>query len=100
MTDPLPLANWIALGAGDFGALCDCYRRAGRPQVMDDSEFAVFELRGIVLAPFSIDKLARDGNTEPEASTAGTRFTIGVQGRQRRGGGPADQAHARGPARA
>jgi hypothetical protein len=38
------------LGARDFGALRDFYRRVGWPQVMDDVDFAVFELRGIVLA--------------------------------------------------
>jgi hypothetical protein len=32
-----------------------------------------------VLALFPLAKLARDGNTEPEPSTAGIRFTIGVQ---------------------
>jgi len=38
-----------------------------------------FELRGVVLALFPLAKLARDGNTEPEPSTGGIRFTIGVQ---------------------
>jgi hypothetical protein len=52
---------------------------AGWPQVMDDGEFAVFELRGIVLALCPLTKLAHDGNTEPEPSTGGIRFTIGVQ---------------------
>jgi uncharacterized protein len=79
MTNPLPLANLITLGARDFAALRDFYRRVGWPQVMDDGEFAVFELRGIVLALFPLAKLARDGNTEPEASSGGIRFTIGVQ---------------------
>jgi catechol 2,3-dioxygenase-like lactoylglutathione lyase family enzyme len=46
---------------------------------MDDGEFSVFELRGIVLAVFPLVKLARNGNTEPEPSTGGIRFTIGVQ---------------------
>ncbi len=79
MTNQLPLANLITLGARDFEALRDFYRRVGWPQVMDDGEFAVFELRGIVLALFPLAKLARDGNTEPEPSTGGIRFTIGVQ---------------------
>lgn len=78
MTNQLPLANLITLGARDFEALRDFYRRVGWPQVMDDGEFAVFELRGIVLALFPVAKLARDGNTEPEPSTGGIRFTIGV----------------------
>jgi predicted lactoylglutathione lyase len=79
MTNPLPLANLITLGARDFGALREFYRRVGWPQVMDDGEFAVFELRGIVLAVFPLAKLALDGNTEPAARSAGIRFTIGVQ---------------------
>ena len=79
MADNLPLANVITLGARDFVALRDFYRRVGWPQVMNDGEFAVFELRGIVLAVFPLAKLARDGNTEPAPSTAGIRLTIGVQ---------------------
>ena len=79
MPDQLPLANLITLGARDFGALRDFYRRVGWPQVLDDGEFAVFELRGILLALFPLDKLARDGNTEPEPSAGGIRFTIGMQ---------------------
>jgi hypothetical protein len=79
MTKPLPLANLITLGARDFDALRDFYRRVGWPQVMDDGEFAVFELRGIVLALFPLDQLARDGNTEPDASNGGIRSTIGLQ---------------------
>lgn len=79
MTSRLPLANLITLGARDFWTLRDFYRRVGWPQVMDDGEFAVFELRGIVLALFPLAKLARDGNTEPEPSSGGIRFTIGIQ---------------------
>ncbi len=79
MADHLPLANLITLGARDFVGLRDFYRRVGWPQVMDDGEFAVFELRGIVLAVFPLAKLARDGNTEPAPSSAGIRLTIGVQ---------------------
>ncbi len=79
MTSPLPLANLITVGARDFAALRDFYRRVGWPQVMDDGEFAVFELRGIVLALFPLAKLARDGNSEPEPSSGGIRFTIGLQ---------------------
>ena len=79
MTSQLPLANLITLGARDFAALRDFYRRVGWPQVMDDGEFAVFELRGILIAVFPLAKLARDGNTDPEPSSGGIRFTIGVQ---------------------
>jgi predicted lactoylglutathione lyase len=79
MTDQLPLANLITLGARDLEVLRDFYRRVGWPQVVDDGEFTVFELRGIVLALFPLAKLARDGNTDPDPSTGGIRFTIGVQ---------------------
>lgn len=79
MTDPLPLANLITLGARDLGTLRDFYRRVGWPQVIDDGEFAAFELRGIVLALFPLATLARDGNTQPQSSTGGIHFTIGLQ---------------------
>ncbi len=81
MTSPLPLANLITLGARDFQALRDFYHRVGWPQVMDDGQYVVYELRGIVLALFPLAKLARDGNTqpEPEPSSDGIRFTIGIQ---------------------
>lgn len=79
MTDQLPLANLITLGARNFDALRGFYRRVGWPQVMDDGEFAVFELRGILLALFPLAKLASDGNTEPESSVGGIHFTIGIQ---------------------
>ncbi|KAA0018496.1 VOC family protein [Antrihabitans cavernicola] len=79
MADQLPLANLITLGARDFDALRDFYRRVGWPQVMDDGEFAVFELRGIVLALFPLAKLADDGNAAPEPCAGGIRFTIGIQ---------------------
>jgi hypothetical protein len=73
-----PLANLITLGARDFPALRDFYRRVGWPPVMDDGEFAVFELRGILLALFPLEQLAHDGNTEADPGPGGIRFTIGV----------------------
>lgn len=80
MADQLPLANLITPGARDCGALRDFYRRVRWwPQVMDDGEFAVFELRGIVLALFPLAELARDGNAALEPSAGGIRFTIGIQ---------------------
>ncbi len=33
---------------------------------MDNNDFAAFELRGIVLAVFPLDQLARDGRCEPD----------------------------------
>jgi hypothetical protein len=61
-----PLANLITLGARDLPTLRNFYRTLGWPQIIDDGEFAAFELRGIVLALFPLAKLARDGNTEHE----------------------------------
>jgi predicted lactoylglutathione lyase len=73
-----PLANLITLGARDLPALRNFYRALGWPQITDDGDFAAFELRGIVLALFPLEKLAGDGNTDPDPGTGGIRFTIGV----------------------
>ena len=78
MSDGPPLANLITLGAHDFTTLRDFYRRLGWVQVMDSDDFAAFELRGIVLAVFPLDQLARDGRCEPDPGTGGIRFTIGI----------------------
>jgi uncharacterized protein len=78
MKTSAPLANLITLGARDFSSLRDFYRNLGWPQIIDDGQFAAFELRGIVLALFPITQLARDGNAEPEPGTGGIRFTIGI----------------------
>ena len=73
-----PLANVITLGVRDLPVLRDFYRRLGWRQVVDDDDFAAFELRGVVLALFPVDRLAADGNAEPEPGRGGIRFTIGV----------------------
>jgi uncharacterized protein len=78
MNTSAPLANLITLGARDFSSLRDFYRSLGWPQIIDDGQFAAFELRGIVLALFPITQLAHDGNAEPEPGTGGIRFTIGI----------------------
>jgi uncharacterized protein len=78
MTHQPPLANLITFGARDLPTLRNFYRALGWPQVMDDGDFVAFALRGIVLALFPLDKLARDGNTEAEPSSGGIRFTIAV----------------------
>jgi predicted lactoylglutathione lyase len=79
MSAPGPLANvMITLGARDLPRLRDFYRKLSWPQIIDEHDFAAFELRGVVLALFPIAQLARDGNTEPEPSTGGVRFSIGV----------------------
>jgi len=72
------VANLITLGAHDFSKLRGFYRNLGWPQIINDEEFAVFNLRGLFLALFPIAQLARDGNSEPASSTGGIRFTIGI----------------------
>ena len=80
MSASTPLANvMITLGAPDLPRLRGFYRGLGWPQIIDEDEFAAFELRGVVLALFPVDQLARDGNTQPEYGTGGgIRFSIGV----------------------
>ena len=73
-----PLANVITLGARDVQTLRDFYLRLGWPQVVDQDDFAAFELGGAVLALFPVDKLAGDGRSEPERGRGGIRFTIGI----------------------
>ena len=73
---PLPLANIITLGVQDFDAQRDFYRRLGWPQAFDSNDFAVFELRGALLALFPVDKLATDSHARPEPGRGGIRFSI------------------------
>jgi uncharacterized protein len=71
-----PLANILTLGVRDFGGQRDFYRRLGWPQVLDSDDFAVFELRGALLALFPVDKLAIDSRARPETGNGGIRFSI------------------------
>ena len=73
---PLPLANIVTLGVQNFDAQRDFYRRLGWPQAFDSDDFAVFELRGALLALFPVDKLAADSHAEPEPGRGGIRFSI------------------------
>ncbi len=73
-----PLANLITFGARDLPALRAFYQRLGWPQVADDEDFAAFELRGIILALFPVEKLAADGRAQPEPGRGGIRFTVGI----------------------
>jgi catechol 2,3-dioxygenase-like lactoylglutathione lyase family enzyme len=68
----------ITLGARDFPGLREFYRQLGWPQIIDENDFAAFELRGVVLSVFPLAQLARDGNTEPDPGSRGIRFTIGI----------------------
>ena len=62
---PPPLANIITLGVRNFDAQRDFYRRLGWPQAFDSDDFAVFELRGALLALFPVDKLAACRSSPP-----------------------------------
>ncbi|GLY65437.1 VOC family protein [Amycolatopsis taiwanensis] len=79
MSAPTPLADvMITLGARDLPRLRNFYRRLGWPQIIDEDDFAAFELRGVVLAVFPIAQLARDGNAEPDPGGGGIRCTVGI----------------------
>jgi transposase len=66
MSESARLANvMITLGARDLARLRGFYRGLGWPQIIDEDDFAAFELRGVVPALFPVAQLARDGNTEP-----------------------------------
>lgn len=79
MNASTPLADvMITLGARDFPGLRDFYRRLGWPQVIDDGDFAAFDLRGVVLALFPVEKLAHDGNAVPDPGSGGIRSTVGI----------------------
>ena len=71
-----PLANIITLGVQNFEAQRDFYRRLGWPQAFDSDDFAVFELRGALLALFPTEKLAADSRAQPEPGRGGIRFSI------------------------
>src|SRR3954464_4636087 len=73
-----PLANVITLGSRNVPALRDFYRGLGWPLIIDDEDFAAFELRGAVLALFAADKLAADGRAPVEPRQGGIRFTLGI----------------------
>jgi uncharacterized protein len=71
-----PLANIVTLGVRNFDAQRDFYRRLGWPLAFDSDDFAVFELRGALLALFPVDKLGADAHAEPELGRGGIRFSI------------------------
>ena len=75
-TDAAPLANMFTLGVRNFDAQLGFYRRLGWPLVFDSDDFAVFELRGAVLALFPVDKLAADSRAAPEVGHGGIRFSV------------------------
>jgi predicted lactoylglutathione lyase len=66
----------ITFGVRDLGTERSFYRRLGWPLVFEDDDFAVFELRGALLALFPVDKLAIDSHAPPEVSAGGIRSSV------------------------
>ena len=54
MSAPAAVANLITIGARDFPKLRAIYRDVAWPQIINDEEFAAFDLRGLFLALFPI----------------------------------------------
>jgi uncharacterized protein len=76
MSEPIPLANTITLGVRDFESQREFYRRLGWPLVVDSDGFAVFELRGALLALFGVDRLCADAHATPELGRGGIRSSV------------------------
>jgi uncharacterized protein len=76
MRQELPLANIVTLGVLDFEGERDFYRRLGWPLAFDSGGFAVFELRGALLALFGVEELGRDAHAAPERERGGIRSSI------------------------
>jgi uncharacterized protein len=72
----IPLASMVTLGVQDFAAERTFYRNLGFSLAFDSDDFAVFELRGAVLALFPVDKLAADARSEPNLSREGIRSSV------------------------
>jgi predicted lactoylglutathione lyase len=76
MDRQLPLANTITVGVSDFAREREFYRRLGWLQAVDSDGFAVFELRGAILALFAIDQLGTDARATPEPGHGGIRSSV------------------------
>jgi predicted lactoylglutathione lyase len=74
----LPLANIVTLGVLDIEAQRDFYRSLGWHEIFDLDGFVVFELRGVLLGLFPIEKLAQDANASPEPHQGGIRCSVGI----------------------
>ena len=71
-----PLANTVTLGVRDFSRERDCYQRLGWPVAFESDGFAVFQLRGAVLALFQLGQLARDAHAQPGPISAGIQSAV------------------------
>ena len=72
----LPLANMFTLGVDNFERQRDFYRALGLPQIFDGEDFAVFAMRGALLALFPAEKLTADAGVSDESGAPGVRFSI------------------------
>ena len=71
-----PLANTFTIGVRDFEAQRSFYAALGWPLAFDSDDFAVFELRGALLALFPLDKLAADAHADPDPAHGGIRGNV------------------------
>src|SRR5438105_6435627 len=71
-------AAYVTLGARDFVALRDFYRRLGWSLAVDMEDFAAFAMHGAVLGIFPVEKLAADANVEPAPVEKGLRFAVAI----------------------
>ena len=66
----------VTLGVQDSVTKRDFSRHLDWPPALDSADFAVFEVRGAVLALFPVDKPAADARTDPETRRAGIRASV------------------------
>jgi predicted lactoylglutathione lyase len=78
MASTAPLANIVTFGVRDLDREREFYRRLGWPIVLDSDDFVAFELRGIVLALFPVDKLAADARMDADRQPEGVRVAVGI----------------------
>lgn len=76
MVSEVPLANMVTLGVRNFASQRDFYRNLGLSLAFDSDDFAVFEMRGAVLALFPVEKLAADARAEAGLSRVGIRSSV------------------------
>lgn len=83
MKASLPLANIITFGVRDFAKERAFYINVGWPLAFDSHDFAVFELRGALLALFPLSQLAADARAPAEACRDGIGFSIIINAENR-----------------
>jgi predicted lactoylglutathione lyase len=71
-----PLANLITLGVQNFQRERHFYQDLGWPLAFESDDFVAFELRGIVLTLFPVEKLAADSRARPEVGQGGIRSSV------------------------